>query len=397
LTESKKIIESFCSVSKTNNKIKLSRKQSKFYDGQEQFCYIDFNGENMTEFFYETAYLNFNCGLAMIKHYQDNDSGKIISTKYGFVNKNGVVIIPLIYDFAINYISGYSIVTKENKDGLIDTDGKEIIPFIYDSISYMYGNYYRIEKNKKYGIIDTNRKEIIPIIYDLISYMYDKYYRIKNNNKYGILDIFGNMILKMEFDMLEFLKENLFIVRNNGTSSLISLGGEKKDLQFNITSICWIALNKFLIGIDDKDKYGAIDMDGKSIIPFCYSYFYSDYSKKCFEFYNDDDKVLTMNFEGRIYEKNVIHTNNERFENDDDYDSNSNGRTYNENKSKDSAFQELRFDNCSKLTNIECWSNQLSYLCISDCKALIKINCWDNQLSSLDVSKCNTLTQLRIY
>lgn len=247
----------------------------------------------MTEFFYETAYLYFNCGLAIIKHYQDDDSGKIISTKYGFVNKNGVVIIPLIYDFATIFINGYSIVSKENKDGLIDTNGKEIIPFAYDSISYLYADYYKIKNNMKYGIIDNSAK----------------------------------IIIDMGFDMLEFAKENLFFVRSNSISSLISLSGEKKDIQINIISVYTIMRNKFLIGRDENDKYGAIDLDGNIIVPFCYISIYTNTSNNYFEFYNDDDKILIVNFEGRVIgEKNISNNKyNDRFENNesdyDDYDS----------------------------------------------------------------------------
>lgn len=66
----------------------------------------------------------------------------------------------------------------------------------------------------------------------------------------------------------------------------------------------------------------------------------------------------------------------------------------NKNNSKDITFQKLRFYNCSKFTNLECYSNQLLSLDISGCSDLVKINCWDNQLSYLDVSKCTALKQL---
>ncbi|MDO4700882.1 MAG: WG repeat-containing protein [Moraxella sp.] len=52
--------------------------------------------------------------------------------KYGFVNKDGKVIIPLQYDGASDFSEGVAAVKKNGKYGYIDKNGKAVIAFQYD-------------------------------------------------------------------------------------------------------------------------------------------------------------------------------------------------------------------------------------------------------------------------
>ena len=54
----------------------------------------------------------------------------------------------------------------------------------------------------------------------------------------------------------------------------------------------------------------------------------------------------------------------------------------------------LDVSNNTALTNLGCYSNQLTSLDLSGCTALTTLFCGDNQLTSLDVSGCTALTNL---
>ncbi len=54
----------------------------------------------------------------------------------------------------------------------------------------------------------------------------------------------------------------------------------------------------------------------------------------------------------------------------------------------------LDVSGCTALTELYCYSNQLASLDVSGCSALEKLNCYSNQLASLDVSGCSALTEL---
>ena len=53
--------------------------------------------------------------------------------KWGFIDKFGKEVIPLIYDYAKNFDDGLAQVKKGDKWGFIDKNGKEVTPFFnYD-------------------------------------------------------------------------------------------------------------------------------------------------------------------------------------------------------------------------------------------------------------------------
>lgn len=54
--------------------------------------------------------------------------------KYGFINVNGVEIIPCIYDDAMDYIYGYAKVKRNGKWGCVNDLCIEVIPCIYDDV-----------------------------------------------------------------------------------------------------------------------------------------------------------------------------------------------------------------------------------------------------------------------
>lgn len=58
---------------------------------------------------------------------------------YGYIDKTGKVVIPLIYDYALNFKEGLAGVEKDGKMGFIDKTGKTVIPFLYDKIHHIYG------------------------------------------------------------------------------------------------------------------------------------------------------------------------------------------------------------------------------------------------------------------
>jgi hypothetical protein len=55
--------------------------------------------------------------------------------KYGYINKQGKEVIPLIYDEVYNFQNDFAIVRNNNKFGFINREGIEVIPLIYDNAS----------------------------------------------------------------------------------------------------------------------------------------------------------------------------------------------------------------------------------------------------------------------
>lgn len=88
--------------------------------------------------------------------------------KWGAVDRNNKLVIPIKYGFLMPFYEGYAAAykTKYGKAALIDSNGKELTAFIYDSMNGCNEGRVCVSKDGKYGFLDTTGKVVIPIIYD---------------------------------------------------------------------------------------------------------------------------------------------------------------------------------------------------------------------------------------
>ncbi|NMA94130.1 MAG: hypothetical protein GX975_05655 [Clostridiales bacterium] len=136
--------------------------------GNQKFSYL-YNSYFVEDYFYE--------GLVLVQ--KDN--------KFGFINKNGELAIPFIYDFAKSFSDGMALVEKNGKFGYIDTSGKEVIPCIYDDVSMFSEGLAIVLKNGKCGYIDKNGKEIVPYIFDNARLFFSGVAWVNKNDRWGII------------------------------------------------------------------------------------------------------------------------------------------------------------------------------------------------------------------
>ena len=54
--------------------------------------------------------------------------------KWGFVDKTGKVVVPLIYDEVGHFREGLCWVRKDKKWGFVDKTGKVVVPLVYDYV-----------------------------------------------------------------------------------------------------------------------------------------------------------------------------------------------------------------------------------------------------------------------
>jgi hypothetical protein len=111
--------------------------------------------------------------------------------KWGFIDNQGKIIVPLIYDRVYEFKEGLACVAKggildtsgsysrykKSKYGFIDKDGKTVIPFNFDNTSSgcdydagFYGGLAALSKKGKYGFIDKKGKVVIDFKFDEIIY-----------------------------------------------------------------------------------------------------------------------------------------------------------------------------------------------------------------------------------
>ena len=74
--------------------------------------------------------------------------------KWGFVDKTGKVVIPLIYDDAGWFSEGLAEVGKNGKYGFVDKTGKVVVPLIYDYAYHFYNGEAEVSVDDERFYID---------------------------------------------------------------------------------------------------------------------------------------------------------------------------------------------------------------------------------------------------
>lgn len=80
----------------------------------------------------EIKYALYDVGT--LEEFHDGRAKIIENGKYGYIDTNGKLAIPAIYDRADNFINGGAIVQKDGKYGVINTNGNVLLPFEYTRI-----------------------------------------------------------------------------------------------------------------------------------------------------------------------------------------------------------------------------------------------------------------------
>lgn len=199
--------------------------------------------------------------------YKDNLGLAIKDKKYGFINKNGDITVPLKYEDAFPFYNSYASIKSNDKWNYINEQGQIIFsdslifnyrPIMDDKAVFMVsGN--EAEKRKrmhsedrtgsqvfveylnqikkqqlKEGLININGKIIIEPIYDEISgYFINGFMRVRNNGKAGIVNENGKVVIPIEYDNVLDYKNGMFTA-------------------------------------EKSNKWGIIDIENKIIIPFEY-------------------------------------------------------------------------------------------------------------------------------
>lgn len=268
------------------------------------FMYFEQHGEYPTEW-EQVTFFDDETDLAVVS----------VNGIYGVVNRNGEVVIPIIYDDAMGHFSdGLLAVKKGQKWGYVDAHHNIVIPFEYDNL-YTYGSavdaifiyngspkgtadYFRngtvlVRKNDKISIIDKQNKTVFPFIYKSINSTNCKYLCVSHDEqKYGLVDYKNTIILSFVYDNLTTIynNENYFCFSEKADEQIENYDRENCELL--------TFKNNLLL------KFGIIDNEGNIIVP-AISYMdirnFIDGKAMCFDYHKDEFFVYDSNKKESIY------------------------------------------------------------------------------------------------
>lgn len=187
---------------------------------------------------------NFHNGFALI----GNDD----RTKYGYINKNFEVAIPIQYSSAKDFNEGFAAVRNDDgKWGFIETNGTTVIDFKFNGASSFYNGLAAVKNSDGlWGYIDYSGEYVILPAYLTADDFSNGAAVVKDFNGLGIIDENGNLTYLTNITGLSFFSEGVMVVQKDGKYALIDKSGSF------VTDFIWDYLSNCNEGIITGIKDG---------------------------------------------------------------------------------------------------------------------------------------------
>lgn len=186
------------------------------------------------------------------------------NSKIGFVDKSGELVISMQYDYVCNFSEGLAAVgKKDGKFGYIDTKGNTVIPMEFDLAGDFHDG-FAIVYNGNYGFINKNGVIAISTQYSNARSFHEGLAAVCKDNKWGFIDINGTVVVPIEYDIVGDFNEGLtYVNKGNKTCFIDKKGKEKEILSFSYFG----ELHEGLLAVKKNGKYGFVNTKGNIVIP----------------------------------------------------------------------------------------------------------------------------------
>lgn len=205
---------------------------------------------------------------------------QLSTSKYGALNREGVVVIPFEYDSPVEFAQSKALVKKGDKWVLINMTNHKIAEFDFQEA----GNFTSIglasfQQDGKWGYINTEGNIVIDPQFDSIKYGFS-YPRLNENvvvifelgGKFGAIDQTGKIIIPAQFDEIRQASDILFVINNDKMGIYNYQGRMVQPVEFEFKTFNgfysdnrWT--NENWLPITKNGKVGAIDKRGNIIVP----------------------------------------------------------------------------------------------------------------------------------
>jgi len=120
------------------------------------------------------------------------------------------------------------------------------------------------EKGGKFGLVNANKRTVVPYKFDRID-KNGEIFTVESNGKYGLYDSHGKIIAPCEYDNVKFVSDR-GILSKGGKSFLVDGKGSKIGTEHDALEF----LQNGYVKVTDNGLSGAVDRDGKQIVPCSY-------------------------------------------------------------------------------------------------------------------------------
>ena len=248
------------------------------YNGRN--CNLNYESRNETEYetviWHKSPFIYDNCGI-----YNEGLVPAKLNGWYGFVDKNGKVVIPFEYNDAEEFSNGLApVVEVDDKWSFIDKTGHNVLVTDYYTVhNFKEGRAFVQNKRNSwyFGFIDENGNEIVSCVYryqynGTVLYYHHDYsdgLALVGNDKFffGYIDKDGNKVTSIDYNWAEQLCEGLGTVCKKGKWGYVdNTGTEVIPLTYSKAK----SFSEGLAAVKMDNKWGFIDKTNSLVIPFKY-------------------------------------------------------------------------------------------------------------------------------
>ena len=145
---------------------------------------------------------------------------------WGFMDENGKLFIPCVYDKAANFNDGMALVQMDGKYGFINKGNIMVIKPVYDFAQDFKGSYARVRGNGKWGMINRTGDTVVAITFEDISdFNKEGLVKVKKGNKYGFVDARNRIVIEPKYDDAKDFYEGYCLVKKDETWLYIDKNG----------------------------------------------------------------------------------------------------------------------------------------------------------------------------
>ena len=194
------------------------------------------------------------------------------SGPWGFVDRNGKLVIPATWDWAANFSEGLASVKLSGKWGCIDRSGKLVIPATWDDIYGFHEGFAEVKQGEKRGLVDRNGKLVIPPTRENIGPPTEGLIPVKEGGKWGCMDRSGKLVIPATWNDPILFSEGLAAVYRSASSEFENRfsGAYINRTGKLVIPPTWLVAGSFKEGlapVKQLNKFGFIDRGGKVVIP----------------------------------------------------------------------------------------------------------------------------------
>lgn len=229
-------------------------------------------------------------GKYRIEPFRSNKNVLIVSSyvKWGVIDKQGKILVPLIYDGVFtssNYdsVDNYFVVELNKKRGLVDIKGNLIIPFLYNNIKFLKEGLYAVEYWKdgvdKWGCINDNKDTVIPFEYDDIMVYSNGLIAVEKERKWGYINLINEVVVPFVYVYFHRFSDGIAEYkiydpgRNRPRKYVDTLGRifRKYPEKGKYKSVSSFSEGMAVVS-DEEGYFGFLNKQGKEVIPCVYEY-----------------------------------------------------------------------------------------------------------------------------